>query len=455
MKKLLLVSTAIAGVAMMSSPASAALKMDLGGFFRGYGAYADNNEVSFSTTLSAVTTGAVATVAAASRRTEEFRRDSEIHFNGEATLDNGLTVGAHSELKIAVDGTSAVTTDEVYGYASGGWGRVNLGEEDGAAYLLQVAAPSADANIDGMRVNISAMNPSFTVADFGVSSIAKNSANSFLANGTGAVKGLSGVSGYQHADYQHTDRLTFLSPKFNGFQAGVSYAPKPGVTSSMGVMSTDKDLSDTTNLWEAAARWDGEFQGFGLSAGAGYSHSGLENKPAIGDLNGTNLGTAGATGSLQSEGLRTWNGGANVTFSGFSLGGSYRRANTENMLGTDVIDTADTADVVEYLDVKQTTYDIGLGYDNGPYHVGASYLHDLIERDATAGSFDTIAGTNSIGSSPAINYKTTQYAVGGGYTFGPGMTFRGAVAWGENDNGQYANLNNDFTQVTVGTDVQF
>jgi len=173
MKKLLLVGTALAGVAMLASPASAALKMDLGGYFEGYGLYADNNNP-----------------AADHQRDFEFRRDNEIFVNGESTLDNGLTIGAHTQLNIANTANTSTTTianngagggvgnigaivaqlsatttgtntqlvDETYLYASGQWGRVNFGEEDGAAYLLQVAAPSADSNVDGMRVYIQGLN---------------------------------------------------------------------------------------------------------------------------------------------------------------------------------------------------------------------------------------------------------------------------------------------------------
>ena len=458
MKKLLLVSTAIAGVALMSAPASAAVKLDLGGFFRGYGAYADNNEVGFSTTASTATTGAIASAAAASLHQFEFRRDSELHANGETTLDNGLTIGAHSEMKVA-NGSSAFTTDETYGYASGGWGRINLGVEDGAAYLLQIAAPSADSNIDGIRTNIAAKNASFTVANYGVGLLASDSANSYLANGTGAVVGLSGNAGYQQADYRATDRLTYLTPKFNGFQAGVSYAPKSGITSQTGAMSTDGGITDVIDLWEASARWDGEYQGFGLSVGGGYSDSSLGRTPVQADLAnaGTNLGAAGGPIPLQADGLQTWNGGASVSFSGFTLGGDYVESGTKNMLGigTSGDDNGDTVASVEYLDVTQTTYVVGLGYDNGPYHVGGSYLNSNTERDATTGVWVAAGGSNDPGASLKVDYTTEQYALGGGYTFGPGMTFRGAVAWGTNDNGLYNNLNNDFTQVTVGTDVQF
>jgi outer membrane protein OmpU len=147
MKKVLLAGTALLGLAALASPAQAEVKLDLGGFFRGYAIFADNDES--------------AADGAASLREFDFRRHTEIHFSGETTTDNGLTIGVHDELELGNEtATTAVLseTNEAYMYVSGGWGRANFGSEDGAAYLLQVAAPSADSNVDGMRVYMQALN---------------------------------------------------------------------------------------------------------------------------------------------------------------------------------------------------------------------------------------------------------------------------------------------------------
>src|SRR5690606_33999447 len=102
-------------------------------------------------------------------------------------------------------------------------------------------------------------------------------------NADGSVAGSAllggGVLDYDHADYQNTDRFTYLTPKFSGFQAGFSYAPESGqnlVGNNVAAMATDNDVDDFEDLWEASARWDGEFEGFGLSVGAGYSQADAE-----------------------------------------------------------------------------------------------------------------------------------------------------------------------------------
>lgn len=408
MKKLFLASTALVGVAAFAAPASAALKLDLGGYFQGYGVYADND-------VSGV-------------HKFDFRRDNEVHVNGETTLDNGLTIGAHTELKIANTSATGTTTigttnaaangvaidtageiaglltatttasssqlvDETYLYASGGWGRVNFGEEDGAAYLLQVAAPSADSNVDGLRVYIQDLDTA------------------------GWNDNLAGyVLSYQQADFRQVDRLSYLTPKFNGFQAGVSYAPRNNASAIGGGTAssdTDSDVGEFDNLWEAAARWDGEFSGVSLSAGAGYSHASAEADAPAGDVG--------------SDSFQTWNAGANVGFGGFTLGGAYKHSNNG-------IDT----------DGDARTWVVGAGYDNGPYHAGVSYLNTKFDAGLLAGSATS-------------DGEVDRYTVGGGYTFGPGLTFRGAVAWGnyERSGTGTGTADQDFTQVTVGTDVQF
>ena len=444
MKKLLLVTTALAGVAMMSAPASAAVKMDLGGFFRGYGVWADNDEPTGTPSL----------------YTFEFRRNTELWASGETTLDNGLTIGAHTELRLA-NGADTTITDEIYGYASGGWGRFNLGDEDGAAYLLQVNAPSADSNIDGIRLGIQGLNPASTVDGF---STVGGAIGVFpaLTAATYAF-GNNGLVQYAHSDFasntaSRTDRLTYLTPKFNGFQAGASYAPRSGLPGSTAGMAVDDDgfglftdggvidsVADYQDLWEASARYDGEFEGFAFGIGAGYSDSTIEETPsaAAGDFDATDdLG-----GYYLNDGIRSWNGVLSIASQGFSLGGAYKFTETSRI--TDDDDTV-AEDLVSG-DITSETWVVGVGYDNGPWHAGASYLNTDTELDALIGG----TGDNPIF---ATGREDTRYTVGGGYTFGPGMTFRGAVAWGDFDNtstGAFPEDDNNFTQVTVGTDIKF
>lgn len=443
MKKLLLVSTAIAGVAVMASPASAALKMDLGGYFDGYGVYADNNSPSTTSTL----------------KQYAFRQDTDVFVNGKSTLDNGLTVGVHTDMDLGNNGavgtanaaTNSVALNQAYGYGSGGWGRINLGTADGAAYLLQVAAPSADSNIDGLRTSIQALNPTPTATDPRLAALLGDGA---VAAGNRAAFGAAteGDLGYAQDDFRQTDRITYLTPKFNGFQAGASFAPQPGIAPSTAGMSSyvntpvDGTAATFKNLWEAGARWDGEFQGVAGSLGAGYSDLSIA---------GTNLNATAGDVNL-TDGVKTWNVGGNLAMSGFSLGGVYKESKVDEETFVDA--AGQTGQVEDKL------YDLGLGYDNGPYHVGGSYLHDHTNDP----SFATAIGTTGDWMT-GQDITDTRYTLGGGYTYAPGMTFRGSVAWGKFQNVETgvgtgiavagsqteATGSNDYTQIAIGTDIQF
>jgi len=420
MKKILLAGTAIVGAAILASPAQADLKIDLGGHFRGYAVFSENDESSSVATG----TGTTSVITGASLRNFDFRRDMEVHFTGETTTDSGLTVGVHAELEMGNEGpdvgapptlTSAGDDfnqlDEAYMYFSGGWGRVNFGSEDGAAYLLQVAAPSADSNIDGMRVYVQAFNTD--VWDDG------------LVNGS--TTDVTARLDYDNADFRDTDRLTYLTPKWNGFQAGASYAPEAGqnvVDGAFAPIATDDDVGQFENLWEVAARWDGEFEGFGISLGAGYATAGTE--------------ADALAGTFGSDNLTSWDAGVNVSFNDFSIGAAYLTSDT----GT----SGANADL--------TTWVVGAAWDNGPYHLGLSYN-------------DTQLDSNAYGAGLADDLELNRWAVGGGYTYGPGMTFRGSVAMLDVDNGNGNNglfgggpgltATPDPTQyqIAIGTDINF
>ncbi len=372
MKKLLLATTVIAGMATVATPAMAdALELDLGGFYRGYGMWVDDD------------TAAV--------RDFDLRHDAEIHFTGETTLDNGLTVGVHSEMELADDANAAgqLQQDEIYAYMEGTWGRVNWGQEDGAAYLLQVAAPSADSNIDGLRTY-------------------------FQGFGTGLVAaGQDAVLDYAQ-DYnglgEAATKITYLTPKFGGFQAGVSYAPEvsddPNVVGNgIGGMAGNANANQFDNLLEAGLRFDGAWDEVGFSVGGGYGTADAENEVASG---------AGAVGS---DDFDQWNVGLNFQWTAFEFGAAY----TETNNGID--DDGDT-----------DTWVAGLGWNNGPWTAGVTYL----DREYETG--------------PGTETDADRWTVGGTYTYGPGMTFRGAVAFGDIDTGA---AENDFTQVTLGTEINF
>lgn len=379
MKKLLC-SAAVAGlVAVAAAPAMAqgesALDLSLGGYFRGYVTYASQD-----------------TAAGSEERHIDILRDTEVHFTGETTLDNGLTVGVHIEAES--DMGDSFDVNESYMYVSGTWGRVNFGGEDGAAYLLQVAAPSADTNYDGIRQYIDAVNYGIAPAAF---------------------TGLAGAEwGYAQDVTGASDKITYLSPVFNGFQAGVSYTPDvvadaytlnaeaTAASRSLAGVTSDDVAGSYGSAWDVAARYEGQFDAFGLTVGAGYTHVDQEENAA------------------GEDDLKAWNAGAAVTFGGFGVGLVY----TTNDQGVDGAADKD-ADI----------WVLGADYTTGPWKLGASWM----TRDD-----ENFAGTDEL--------DTDRYSGGVTYTYGPGMTFRGSVHYIDHEVGTN---DMDATTFLLGSQVNF
>lgn len=375
MKKLLLAGVAAFAVASVATPASAEVDLSLGGYFSGYGAFVDQDE-------DAVTAGEV--------RNFDILRNTEVHLSGETTLDNGLTVGAHLEMK--ADPNSGQANDsfdikESYVYFSGGWGRVNFGAEDGAAYLLQVAAPSADSNVDGLRQYIQPFN--YGELDGATATLTPVGAIDYQNNASGTV-----------------DKLTYLTPVFAGFQAGLSYTPDPASGDDLGGVRLDNQANALGDFVDLAARYEGEFEGVGFAVGAGYTTAGQE----------------GAAGVAVTDDFNEWNVGLDLNVAAFGLGVVYTESN--NAL----------AETVALTD--EETLVVGADWTNGNFKVGASYLN-----------------TDNINSTDDLN--VTRYTGGVVYTYGPGMTFRGSIQQTEFENGGGAGVDVDGTAVLLGTQINF
>lgn len=294
MKKLLLTSVAISGLAF-AAPAHAEIDLEIGGFFNGYGAYVDQDETSGTESNSF-----------------GLLRHSELHFGGETTLDNGLTIGAHIEFEIDSGDTS--NANESYIYFSGDWGRVNFGAEDGAAYLLQVAAPSADSNVDSIRQYI----------------------QPFSTNG-----GLTPIRlDYDMNPTGSTDKLTYLSPIMSGVQVGLSYSAETANASALGGIGLDDQEDDIGETYEAAIRYEGQIQNVGVIAGAGYSHGSVE-----------------ADADNSGDDRQVWNVGLDLDIGPFGIGAIYMDDNLAS-------NNSDLETLV-----------LGVDYTTGPFKIGASYLN--------------------------------------------------------------------------------
>ncbi len=330
MNKLLLGSAAIAGLLLASAPAQAQMELTIGGHSKNYIGYLDQDDAVGSTT-------------------EQFdmQRETELHFNGESTLDNGITFGFQVEAEVD-GGDDANTIEESYIYLSSSAGRLNLGSENGAAYLLQVAAPSADSNIDGIRQYINPVNYANTAAAG--------------ASWAGGIPG--GTTDIDGFDYDNdlsgtAEKITYLSPNFSGLQVGASWTHSLGEAAPSAAniatgFAADNAGQGNDEAWEVAARYEGVMSNFGYALGAGFTDA---------------------------DGAEEWNAGLDVDAGAFGLGVVY----TEGDLGT-----ATNSDV--------DTLVVGVDYTTGPFKFGASYLTqgDETANGALGADLDTDRYTGGV-----------------------------------------------------------
>ena len=426
MKKVLLSTAAVAGLAMIATPAAAQVKLELGGYFKGYGIYADVDEASNAAGTESL-----------ENRDLDIIRNTEVHFGGETTLDNGLTVGAHLEVEADRNGTNdSFNTDESYVYFSGGWGRVNFGSEDGAAYLLQVAAPSADSNIDGIRQYVNPVNYAATTFR-GLGPTTGGSVLELL-DARGARSGLD----YDQDISSKSDKLSYLSPIMNGFQLGLSYAPEIGDDSDEDSENFDDQENDLGEVYDIALRYEGQFNNVGVIFGAGYTHAELEEQAAT-QVALTPATQAAGTATLTDD-RTSWNVGLDLDIGPFGIGAIYM----EDDYGE--IASAVTGGVATDTLSEEETWVVGVDYTTGPFKLGASYM-DVENTSAIAGFSSTAT---------AAGIDSQRYTGGVTYTYGPGMTFRGSISHVEHENVRLETASTAATDVeattfTLGTQINF
>jgi len=190
-----------------------------------------------------------------------FQSDTEVHFKGSTTLDNGIEVGAAIEFE--AEGEADNNTDEQYLFINGGFGQVKLGQEDGAAADMTINAP----NVGPAGVNDGDM-PNFVTLN-------QTPDNAW--------------------DDGDANKLTYYTPVLGGFRAGVSY--------------TDDDTSEADNdenvnnegdsVVSAGVEYNGDFDAVSISIAAVGESKGEGEWYHVGGTVGFGNFTVGASYGLR------------------------------------------------------------------------------------------------------------------------------------------------------------
>ncbi len=303
--------------------------------------------------------------------------EAEVFFQGEMKSDFGLTFGVNIQLEAF---TSNDQIDEHYVYLQGDFGKVIVGAENSAPYLLHFGAPSPTGAYFGVEETVRLFFPLRAPA----------------SNKVATVSTFSQLTG-------DANKITYFTPRFApGFQFGLSYTPdddsppgntaqnaygincKGGCAFDAGNGVSDNDQANHHHFLEAGMNFVRSMNGvnLGFDLGFGYGFLEKQSRSAVGqDRLGKDRIVATA--------------GLSVGYAGFTGGLSFAWDN----LG---------------LQGPNSRYDLaaGLTYGAGPWLVGADVAY-VVAKDGQALQSGMLVRRGN---------DTLVYAeIGASYQLGPGI----------------------------------
>ena len=337
MKRVLLASTAIVGASLIAAPA-----------FAGTPVVGDNYEVSISGNLRVsfvaanpdVETPALPGTADAAPTNRGYSLkadDSGVAFGASATMDNGIQYGFNLALQTQTSNT--VNSDETWGFVDGFFGRIEMGDQDDAGDRIFIGGEDRTAGRGG-----------WDGAPFDLVV-------------TGAAK--TGIGPSSTGD---ATKVIYFTPRFSGFQAGVSITPDSGQDGGAAPSDVGPGFEGVVSI---GGNYTGSFSGASVSVSGTYEHGDAE-APLTNDST-------------------VYGFGGSVDYMGFGVAAGYVDS------GDGGLATGSTADLGWGVSV-------GANYSTGPWKVGLSYLHAEIDAGGTTPDPDTDI-----------------ISVGGNYAVAPGL----------------------------------
>ena len=397
MKKVLLGTTALIAGGLAAVPAMAAdpIKIGVGGYMQQYFAAGH---------MGGITPGAFTV----DYRTPTYYYEGEIWFIGQTKLDNGTTVGVRFELEGWTQGGQSANTadqvDEQYIFAFGDWGRIDFGGKDVAAYVMFYGAPSVLPGYGATQFNFSA-----------------GSATTTGANGAGHAN--ARAIGVFAVD---ANKLTYYTPRFFGLQFGASYTPymaRGGFTNAaatcgfLGGAGNAQFCPNAQNAFvngvSLSVNYVNKFGDLGVAVSFGWDHAAYDR------------------GIVFSPNFRDYNafgGGAQISYAGFTVGGSFGWDNNGLVSGN-----------------ENLFWSAGLAYETGPWAVSFTYYGGSRRESIAA-----LSGTGGAVGTDQMHL----FIIGGTYAIGPGIKLAGGFYY-EAASGQTQSERTDSWQFLIGTELRF
>ena len=375
MRKILLATTALIGVAFAGAAQAAApaspISLNVGGYNDFVAGLSNGGSPAGTTTES--------------KRTD-FEDEFKIAFDALGKASNGMEYGANVSLWNGAEATSStpwsgggasVVVNSAYVWMSGAFGKILMGDEHGASDLFVYAPTVGEGQIDGRYMD--------------------------FVSSSKIASPMIRASGFDNTE--HSTKITYYTPKVgnesNKVQLGVSYAPSLYNYGQAVVKSASSNtVSSYQDIVKADLQYTGNFKPVNVTASAQLVHGG-NGSVALGSTTfGNSLSDGGRAHSFNAWGL-----GTQVGFNGVTLGGGYNRMGRYN--------------TVDGQNKTQDSFNLGAKYEFDKVGVAASWIHGK--------GYDNLLG--SMATNPSTAVSSTRYvksfnAAGAGatYTWFPGLT---------------------------------
>lgn len=296
-----LATTLVAGSALAADP----IKLSVGGFgavMVGYASQDDAYIRSQNREVSAV----------------DVKGDNELHFSGQTTLDNGLTVAVMYEFESGGRDNTAYN-DEWSISVSGSFGTIKTGADDNALAMIHNNAPRVGGRLfNGGTIGNDVMAGAYVLKPDGFD-------DALLSDTILDTNG-------------DAESISYISPAFAGFTFGATYVPS--VNNNENVPTQPRDANSVVSD----------------AYGAGLAYKG-----AIGAVSvGADIGWLTADPANTVDSHHEYSAGLNLGYAGFIVGGAFRQVDR---------DAPGTAP-----DLDARIWEVGVSYETGPYGVSLNYV---------------------------------------------------------------------------------
>ena len=222
--------------------------------------------------------------------------EARANIRAQRIFDTGLILGAGGNFLLYHDSLSGDQygndfVQKAFVFAQTGFGRVEIGEQDGVGYTLGLVGPATNEEVTLENRNISLFHDPVAGENF-----------ARFFESVAAVQSTSNFA-----------KINYITPRLLGIQIGASFTPQTVRTPLPFTGNPVSDADQQQNIWEVAASYTGYVSDFALGLSAGYAQGSLKNR------------TAGT------DDLYDWAIGAQLAYMlsdvRLSLGGAYRDSN--------------------------------------------------------------------------------------------------------------------------------